>query len=629
MMYFQKERGSRWDDVHFDDPICGTLLRRDFLTIFALLLWTLVLNLPGLGSLEFFRHTEADRTLIAWEMLDRRDFLIPHILGSEILTKPPIFYWMVAAAIHLFGEPAEWVARLPSTIAGALLVITQFVFLRKAGASYILSTLTALSLSTGILFLNLASSAEIDMVYGLFSTVTLSLLYFGIASSRPLPLLGAYFVAALAFLTKGPPILAFFATTLIVFSLWRMFRDQSPPPFFTIPRFIVLNLLGACIFIVVAGSWIVLVAERVGWDALVEQFRVEILDRFFHPSHRERGFFYYFLKLPVNLLPWTPLIVVGLLAPFHSRSSHKYSEYCQRRPLARFFFFHIVVVLGSILILSLAEGKSTRYMFPVYPFAMNLVALAILFLKDSDIPNVLYRICRLVGATLCVLALVGPFGVAALTDPALFRILPAHLTERGEAIQQTLAALPFIGIAVVAIAIAIASFLLAHASRRSHAAGTLLGLLLLASIWRLSERTLYAPFRNATRSVQSLSNAIQTIVPPDAPIYTVEMFERWVVYYLKRDGRKLTRVSPQLVESFRTLPAERVYLLLSGEEESWRLEQLQLAEPTTRSLGSLREGLDHLLVVETSSKALQALHVHRMIPTVPSKPFYAPEGSGV
>jgi hypothetical protein len=166
MMYFQKERGSRWDDVHFDDPICGTLLRRDFLTIFALLLWTLVLNLPGLGSLEFFRHTEADRTLIAWEMLDRRDFLIPHILGSEILTKPPIFYWMVAAAIHLSAnQPSGWRACRQQSPERCL-VITQFVFLRKAGASYILSTLTALSLSTGILFLNLASSAEIDMVYG-------------------------------------------------------------------------------------------------------------------------------------------------------------------------------------------------------------------------------------------------------------------------------------------------------------------------------------------------------------------------------------------------------------------------------------------------------------------------------
>jgi hypothetical protein len=99
------------------------------------------------------------------------------------------------------------------------------------------------------------------------------------------------------------------------------------------------------------------------------------------------------------------------------------------------------------------------------------------------------------------------------------------------------------------------------------------------------------------------------------------MFERWVVYYLKRDGRKLTRVSPQLVEGFKALPTERVFLLLSGEEESWRVDQLIAVEPTTRALGSLREGLDHLLVVETSSTALHALHVHRMIPTVPSKPF--------
>ena len=60
--------------------------RHDWKLVLGLSLYALCLNLYGVWALEFFRHTEADRSLIGWEMLQSGEFLVPHLLGSVILT---------------------------------------------------------------------------------------------------------------------------------------------------------------------------------------------------------------------------------------------------------------------------------------------------------------------------------------------------------------------------------------------------------------------------------------------------------------------------------------------------------------------------------------------------------------
>src|SRR5204863_5575085 len=53
---------------------------------------------------------------IAQEILNRRDWLIPHINGLPYLEKPPLYFWLTALTFWVFG-PSEWAVRLWSALA--------------------------------------------------------------------------------------------------------------------------------------------------------------------------------------------------------------------------------------------------------------------------------------------------------------------------------------------------------------------------------------------------------------------------------------------------------------------------------------------------------------------------------
>src|SRR5436309_8021162 len=59
---------------------------------------------------------------IAQEMLQRGDWVIPHVNGLPYLEKPPLYFWLTAGTMWLVG-PAEWVGAVWCALAilGALL----------------------------------------------------------------------------------------------------------------------------------------------------------------------------------------------------------------------------------------------------------------------------------------------------------------------------------------------------------------------------------------------------------------------------------------------------------------------------------------------------------------------------
>lgn len=59
---------------------------------------------------------EPRRAIIAIEMLESGDYIVPHALGWQYYNKPPLYNWILSGFISLTGSDSEFVLRLPSLI---------------------------------------------------------------------------------------------------------------------------------------------------------------------------------------------------------------------------------------------------------------------------------------------------------------------------------------------------------------------------------------------------------------------------------------------------------------------------------------------------------------------------------
>ena len=560
---------------------------RDFSIVAGLFCWALLLNLIGISSLEYFRHTEADRTLIGWEMLEGSSLLVPHLLDTVILTKPPLYYWTLAASFKIFGEVSEFAARFPSALLAGLFVVLQFLALRRAGFDSWWSFLGALLLSTTASFYILAQSAEIDLMFGFLCALSLYGLYFSITSCSFAWIFVAYSGLLLASLTKGPPAILFFGASIICFGIWYFFfvvtdGDQRR-------RFIIYHLLGGFSFCAFLGLWIALLAREVGWPELSAVFDREILSRAFEPSSRGRSRAFYLGSYLVSFLPWSLWTICALTALLlHFRRFKQVVK-----DIDPFFAFNLVVVITALIILSFAEGRSSRYLFPIVPFAVNLSLFAIQKFQDSKLQMLLLKFF----GCLCFLAL--------LTSPALLKLIPFEGAKP----------IPFIlSIFFLLASVAICAFF----CFRGRLPIAILAISFVFLPVRVVQAAIYAPHRNHKRSIISLSDSLLKVTAPERKLYTLEMFERWIVYYFELAGRKVERLNPEKLDN---LGQERILLLLSSKHERWRLQFLEQSGFFFQIHEELAAGRDRVFLVETEAKVMRYMKPRKELPTSPSYPF--------
>jgi 4-amino-4-deoxy-L-arabinose transferase-like glycosyltransferase len=143
---------------------------------------------------------------VAWEMLHSRDWLVPTLDGLPFFHKPPLWYWLTAAAMSAFGAH-EFAARLASMLGATLAAWTLYLFVRcwvgEARARTVLIVLLTMPLYFGG-----AQYANHDMLVAAFVTMAiLAAAHAVLLREAGAPwgnaLLAAYAVAALGVLTKG------------------------------------------------------------------------------------------------------------------------------------------------------------------------------------------------------------------------------------------------------------------------------------------------------------------------------------------------------------------------------------------------------------------------------------------
>ena len=174
-----------------------------------------------LGYLELSGE-EPRRAVVAWEMLESNNFVVPHAYGMEYYNKPPAYHWLLAAFMKLFG-PNEFVVRLPGILSFILLALTTFLWLRKETNDKNTFLAGLLVLFSADLFLyGSVFPGEIDLTFSLILLINgISIFKIGLQPAKFKWYLLAYVMLAFAVLLKGFMAFHFHFLALIAWLIYR------------------------------------------------------------------------------------------------------------------------------------------------------------------------------------------------------------------------------------------------------------------------------------------------------------------------------------------------------------------------------------------------------------------------
>ena len=256
---------------------------------------------------------EAD---IAWRMSQQSDRTVPQLAGTPFLEKPPLSYWMSAAAISLFGDSAAG-ARAPNLLYAAITALAVGALalaLQADAASALLAALVAASALTAFR-VSIWLAPDACLLAG--SALALLGAWRGYsAPAGPRKAAGytlMHLGAAIGFMAKSAPGWLVPGLALITLIVWE--RRWSELRRWELYAGLALQGL-------IIGPWVLAVARTEhGADALRALFWNNVVGRFTRVAapaaldyttghHNTAG--KYLFELPLYLLPWTFVVAAAL-----------------------------------------------------------------------------------------------------------------------------------------------------------------------------------------------------------------------------------------------------------------------------------------------------------------------------
>ncbi len=376
-----------------------------FKAFFFLFLFGLGLYLPYIGGKEF-QGEEGRRVLIALEMIEKKEYLIPQILGEPYYNKPPLFNLALAFYLKLMGDYSETTARSFS----ALCLIFTALFLVYIW-SLILRALKDISLSLslillpGLIFLTTpevidkALRAEIDAFY----TMVITLGIFGwfylyeIKNRKIFGFLFLGFFLGLGILTKTFQGLIFFYLAYVPYLIFqRRLKELFQTP----------HLIGllSTFFVFLAWAWPV--SLKVGLKPFIVSW---IQEYFIAAKAQEMPFLQHLesftLSALLGLSPWIVFLIFFSLKLYQLLFILKYSPL-----LYRLFLFSFFLFVFSYFFHFLFPGARFRYILPSISGFIFLVTLSFYgFLNLSLEERPLKFLKLLLGRILPLLSLIIAF----------------------------------------------------------------------------------------------------------------------------------------------------------------------------------------------------------------------------
>lgn len=332
------------------------------LKLFLLLVITFIAFVVNNGVLEA-NIMEARNLTSAREILQKNNWLEPTMNGELRLEKPPLPTWIAAITMYFAGQDNLSLLRLPSALAGLLLVFFLFKLTTTLTDDYLLPFLVAGTATTSFYIFFMARDISWDIFCHSFMIGAIWLIHKGLKSDKAGygELFGAGVLMGLSFMSKGP--ISFYSLLLPYliarsFSYgWKEAANRKMALVIMILTALIIGIWWPLMIWISHPEYSVLIAdqESAAW-----------LSRSIRP-------FYHYWSFPVQSGVWAIMATVALYIPYARPRIRQFGNYT----------FLSVWVISAVVLLSVFPEKKERYLLPVLlPMAM-LTAFYFRYLTEA------------------------------------------------------------------------------------------------------------------------------------------------------------------------------------------------------------------------------------------------------
>jgi len=474
--------------------------RRGFIVLAPLAVAAL-LFLPGIGQRILYSGDEARYALLARNMVETGDWLVPRIGDDVHMEKSPLFIWSIAAFSLARRDVTELTAVLPAALSGiagvgATLLLGRRMF--NAGTGL----LGALILATTWGYYWHARLALADMMVTFFIVVSLVAFWAGAAdgAGRRLPMALFWLCLGLGYSAKGPaglmPLLPC-AVFLVMEHGWRGLGRLRP-------------LMGVAIVALVSAPWALAFALQRDESYVQSVLLGDYLAPRLQPWDRFSELFFVVGPIGVGFLPWTLFLPSAVRHGWWSAED----EDVRRR-----FRFLLIWVVVYAVVITILPHKRERYLLPTYP----VLAIMIGWLWDQWARRPAPSSLRKHGWAWAVLAIA--MSLVVLLPP------PVRL-EQAVLIPATFGGkLVLVGLL---LATAVITIVTAQMGRPLLAFAAVCAPMALILAY---ETSIFVPAFNRSFDVKSFSQRLATKLAPEARLVTLGVGALPVEFYSHRSAR--------------------------------------------------------------------------------------------
>jgi len=323
----------------------------------------------AIGSVHLFDWDEVNFAEIAREMIVNKNYLNVQINYLPFWEKPPLFFWLQALSMKIFGIN-EFASRFPNVLVGIASILCMFYIGKKFisdkfafiwGLSYIGSFLPHFYFKSGI----------IDPLFNLFIFLSIYFFYLYQVEYKKKYLFIASILSGLAVLTKGPVAVLIIILVVLFFVIykWKTIKIK------------ILDLLIAGVIIgIITSFWFISEIINGGGIELFKEF-IAYQIRLFTTSEAGHGepFYYHFIVLFFGCFPISLIAIPFILKKNFSDSK---SILVKDFYTLNFILFWVVLILFSITTTKIVHYSSLCY------FPLSFMAAYIIYQYTNEKKNI-------------------------------------------------------------------------------------------------------------------------------------------------------------------------------------------------------------------------------------------------